>query len=98
LAAALVLGCEGVWAESLWLKTAQSEVTPEIKAKMFEAEASDAILTTTVTGKPCRTLNNASPAPTKRPALRKRCPRRRRITCGGRKAARALSAFARRIS
>ncbi len=59
LAAAFVLGCEGVWAGSLWLKTVQSEVTPEIKEKMFEAEASDAILTTTVTGKPCRTLDNA---------------------------------------
>ncbi len=59
MAAALVLGCEGIWAGSLWLKTAQSEVTPEIKSKMFEAEHSDSILTTTVTGKPCRTLNNA---------------------------------------
>ena len=59
LAAALVLGCEGVWTGSLWLKTVQSEVMPEIKQKMFAAEASDAIRTTTVTGKPCRTLNNA---------------------------------------
>ena len=58
LAAARVLGCEGVWTGSLWLKTAQSEVIPEIKEKMFEAEASDAILTKSVTGKPCRTLNN----------------------------------------
>ena len=57
-AAALVLGCEGVWAGSLWLKTAQSEVTPEIKQKMFEAQASDAMLTTSVTGKSCRTLRN----------------------------------------
>ncbi|HJM93127.1 MAG: nitronate monooxygenase [Alphaproteobacteria bacterium] len=58
MAAALVLGCEGVWTGSLWLKTAQSELTPEIKQKMFEAEAEDAILTTSVTGKPCRTLRN----------------------------------------
>ncbi len=58
MAAALVLGCEGVWTGSLWLKTVQSEVTPEIKQKMFEAEATDAILTTSVTGKPCRTLRN----------------------------------------
>ncbi len=58
LAAALVLGCEGVWCGSLWLKTVQSEVIPEIKAKLFDAEASDAILTKTVTGKPCRTLRN----------------------------------------
>jgi NAD(P)H-dependent flavin oxidoreductase YrpB (nitropropane dioxygenase family) len=59
MAAALVLGCDGVWTGSLWLKTVQSEVIPEIKQKMFAAEASDAVLTTTVTGKPCRTLRNA---------------------------------------
>ena len=59
LAAALVLGCGGVWTGSLWLKTIQSEVIPEIKQKMFESEASDAVLTATVTGKPCRTLRNA---------------------------------------
>ena len=59
VAAALALGCEGVWAGSLWLKTVESEVMPEIKSKMFDAEASDAILTKTVTGKPCRTLRNA---------------------------------------
>jgi NAD(P)H-dependent flavin oxidoreductase YrpB (nitropropane dioxygenase family) len=58
-AAALALGCEGVWCGSVWLKTVQSEVPPEIKAKMFEAAAEDAILTKSVTGKPCRTLNNA---------------------------------------
>mgnify|MGYP003133455928 CR=1 FL=1 len=58
LAAALALGCEGVWCGSIWLKTVQSEVPPEIKQKMFEAEAGDAILTRSVTGKPCRTLNN----------------------------------------
>jgi NAD(P)H-dependent flavin oxidoreductase YrpB (nitropropane dioxygenase family) len=58
MAAALVLGCEGVWTGSVWLKTAQSEVTPEIKQKMFEAEAGDAVLTKSVTGKPCRTLRS----------------------------------------
>ena len=35
-----------------------SEVTPEIKAKMFEAGPEDSIHTKTVTGKPCRTLRN----------------------------------------
>ena len=59
MAAALALGCEGVWTGSIWLKTVQSEVIPEIKEKFFEAEANDSIWTTTVTGKPCRTLNNA---------------------------------------
>lgn len=58
MAAALVLGCEGVWCGSLWLKTVQSEIIPEIREKLFDAEAGDAILTKTVTGKPCRTLRN----------------------------------------
>lgn len=56
MAAALALGCEGVWCGSLWLQTAQSEVTPEIKERLFEADTDDAALTTSVTGKSCRTL------------------------------------------
>lgn len=58
VAAALALGCEGVWSGSMWLQTVQSEVIPEIKQKMFEAEAGDAVLTRSVTGKPCRTLRS----------------------------------------
>lgn len=58
LAAALALGCEGVWCGSVWLKTVESEVTPEIKQKMFEAQSDDAVLTRSVTGKPCRTLRS----------------------------------------
>ena len=57
-AAALALGCEGVWCGSIWLKTAQSEVPPEIKAKIFAARPEDAVLTRSITGKPCRTLRN----------------------------------------
>lgn len=59
MAAALALGCEGVWCGSVWLKTVQSEVTPEIKARLFAAGADDAVLTRSVTGKPCRTLRSA---------------------------------------
>lgn len=59
VAAALALGCEGVWCGSVWLQTAQSEVIPEIKQKMFAAESEDAVLTRSVTGKPCRTLRSA---------------------------------------
>lgn len=59
LAAALALGCEGAWCGSVWLKTVQSEVTPEIKAKMFESRSEDAVLTKSVTGKTCRTLRCA---------------------------------------
>lgn len=59
LMAALALGCEGVWCGSIWLKTAQSEVIPEIKEKLFAAGSEDAVLTRAVTGKPCRTLRSA---------------------------------------
>ncbi|MEO7010300.1 MAG: nitronate monooxygenase [Caldimonas sp.] len=58
VAAALALGCEGVWCGSVWLKTVQSEVPPDIKAKLFAAESEDAVLTRSVTGKPCRTLRS----------------------------------------
>ena len=59
VAAALALGCAGVWCGSVWLGTAQSEVVPAIKDKMFAASSEDAIQTRSVTGKPCRTLRSA---------------------------------------
>lgn len=59
VAAALALGCDGVWCGSIWLKTVQSEVPPEIRKKLFAAGENDAMLTKTVTGKQCRTLRNA---------------------------------------
>lgn len=59
VAAAIALGCEGVWCGSVWLQTVQSEVIPEIKEKMFAAASEDAVLTRCVTGKPCRTLRSA---------------------------------------
>jgi len=58
LAAALALGCEGVWCGSIWLTTKQSEVQPEIRKKIIAAGPDDSIHTPTVTGKPCRTLRN----------------------------------------
>jgi len=59
LAAALALGCQGVWCGSVWLNTAQSEVAPEIKEKMFAARSEDAVLTRSLTGKPCRVLRSS---------------------------------------
>ena len=58
VAAALALGCEGVWCGSVWLPTAESDVMPELKARLFAAESEDAVLTRSVTGKQCRTLRN----------------------------------------
>ena len=59
VAAALALGCEGVWCGSIWLKTVQSELTPEIRKKLLKAGGDDAVLTRSVTGKQCRTLRNS---------------------------------------
>lgn len=59
VAAALALGCEGVWCGSVWLPSAQSEVTPELKERLLAADAEDAVQTRSVTGKPCRTLRSA---------------------------------------
>jgi NAD(P)H-dependent flavin oxidoreductase YrpB (nitropropane dioxygenase family) len=58
LAAALALGCEGVWCGSIWLKTVQSEVIPEIKEKLFAAESDQAVLTKAVSGKQIRSLRS----------------------------------------
>lgn len=58
LAAALALGCEGVWCGSVWLTTVQSEVLPEIKARMFAASHEDAVHTKNFTGKTARVLNS----------------------------------------
>jgi NAD(P)H-dependent flavin oxidoreductase YrpB (nitropropane dioxygenase family) len=74
VAAALALGCEGVWCGSIWLKTVQSEVIPEIKAKMFAADSDDAVLTRSVTGKPCRTLRCSFTDAYERPGAPKPLP------------------------
>jgi NAD(P)H-dependent flavin oxidoreductase YrpB (nitropropane dioxygenase family) len=58
VAAALALGCEGVWCGSIWLGTAQSDLLPEMKQRLFEAKAEDAIQTRMWTGKPCRILRS----------------------------------------
>ena len=58
IAAALALGCEGVWCGTIWLKTVQSEVLPELKQMMFAAEAQDAVLSKSYTGKQCRVLRS----------------------------------------
>jgi NAD(P)H-dependent flavin oxidoreductase YrpB (nitropropane dioxygenase family) len=58
LAAALALGCEGVWCGSIWLKTVQSEVTPAVKARIFAAQSRDAVVTKAFTGKNGRVLRS----------------------------------------
>ena len=58
LAAALALGCEGVWCGSIWLKTVQSEVSPAVKKRLFAANSRDAVYTKGYTGKTGRVLRS----------------------------------------
>lgn len=55
-AAAMALGAAGIWCGSIWLGTRESDLTPEMKAKLFAAKAEDSIVSRALSGKPCRVL------------------------------------------
>jgi NAD(P)H-dependent flavin oxidoreductase YrpB (nitropropane dioxygenase family) len=54
--ASLALGCQGVWVGSLWLTTAESDLTMEMRERFFPAESEQAIVSRAITGKPGRML------------------------------------------
>jgi NAD(P)H-dependent flavin oxidoreductase YrpB (nitropropane dioxygenase family) len=56
MAAALALGCEGVWTGSIWLTTAESDTGPLVTEKLLEAGARDTVRSRSWTGKPARML------------------------------------------
>jgi NAD(P)H-dependent flavin oxidoreductase YrpB (nitropropane dioxygenase family) len=56
LLAALSLGCQGVWIGSLWLGTVESELSDEMRQRLFEAESEDATVARVMTGKQGRML------------------------------------------
>ena len=56
MAAAMSLGAQGVWCGTVWLGTVESEVSPELKKKLFEASSSDTMRSSCSTGKPARRL------------------------------------------
>jgi NAD(P)H-dependent flavin oxidoreductase YrpB (nitropropane dioxygenase family) len=56
--AALAMGAEGVWLGSIWLGTTESELTPQMKQRLFEAAAEDAVLSKALTGKQGRMLRS----------------------------------------
>ena len=58
MAAALALGCEGVWCGSIWLGTVESELTPDMREVIYAAGPEDAIITFGYTGKPCRAIRS----------------------------------------
>lgn len=58
IAAALSLGCEGVWAGSLWLMVEEADVTPQQQETYIAAGSRDTVRSRSFTGKPCRMLRN----------------------------------------
>jgi NAD(P)H-dependent flavin oxidoreductase YrpB (nitropropane dioxygenase family) len=59
IAAALALGCDGVWTGSIWLTTAESDMSPLVMDKLLEAGARDTVRSRSWTGKPARMLRTA---------------------------------------
>jgi NAD(P)H-dependent flavin oxidoreductase YrpB (nitropropane dioxygenase family) len=59
MAAAMVLGADGVWCGSIWLGTKESELSREMKERFFTARSEDAIQRRVFTGKQCRMLRSA---------------------------------------
>lgn len=58
-AAAMALGVAGIWCGSIWLGTRESELTPEMKDRLFAARTEDAVVSKALTGKTCRLLKSA---------------------------------------
>jgi NAD(P)H-dependent flavin oxidoreductase YrpB (nitropropane dioxygenase family) len=56
IAAALALGCEGVWTGSIWLTTAESDSSPLVQQKLVDATSRDTVRSRSWTGKPARML------------------------------------------
>jgi len=59
IAAALMVGAQGVWIGSLWLTTMESDLTDPQKEALIEARSRDTVLSKSVTGKSVRMLRNA---------------------------------------
>ncbi|MCU0668313.1 MAG: nitronate monooxygenase family protein [Myxococcota bacterium] len=58
MAAALMMGAQGVWTGSLWLTVAEAEATPPQKEALLHATSHDTVRSRSFTGKPCRMLRN----------------------------------------
>src|SRR5439155_306021 len=53
---ALALGCDGVWTGSIWLTTAESDMSPLVVDKLLHASSRDTVRSRSWTGKPARML------------------------------------------
>lgn len=59
MAAAMVLGAQGVWTGSVWLTSAESELDPVVREKLIAASSEETARTRCITGKPARHLVTA---------------------------------------
>jgi NAD(P)H-dependent flavin oxidoreductase YrpB (nitropropane dioxygenase family) len=58
IAAALALGCQGVWTGSLWLTVEEASLPPQQQAQLIAKESRDTVRSRSFTGKPCRMIRN----------------------------------------
>jgi NAD(P)H-dependent flavin oxidoreductase YrpB (nitropropane dioxygenase family) len=58
MAAALAMGCAGVWSGSQWLVVEEADTTPQQQETYLAAGSRDTVRSRSFTGKPCRMLRN----------------------------------------
>jgi len=58
MAAALMMGAQGVWTGSLWLTVEEAETPPAQQESLLRATSQDTVRSRSWTGKPCRMLRN----------------------------------------
>jgi NAD(P)H-dependent flavin oxidoreductase YrpB (nitropropane dioxygenase family) len=58
MAAALMMGAQGVWTGSLWLTVSEAEAPPAQQESLLRATSHDTVRSRSWTGKPCRMLRN----------------------------------------
>jgi NAD(P)H-dependent flavin oxidoreductase YrpB (nitropropane dioxygenase family) len=56
MAAAMVLGAQGVWTGSIWLTTQESDCVPALVDKLLSATSKDTVRSKCISGKPARQL------------------------------------------
>lgn len=59
MAAAMVLGAQGVWCGSVWLTTNESDCVPALVDKLLGATSQDTVRSRCISGKPARQLKTA---------------------------------------
>jgi enoyl-[acyl-carrier protein] reductase II len=58
IAAALVMGCQGVWMGTRFVVTDENTAHPAAKQRIVDADTDDTVVTTAMSGKPMRVIRN----------------------------------------